>query len=193
MHAVPFFLTLLVWFPQGTRITCSLCTNVCVCVPTCPPHFPHQHLWVHWSINQLWSTEGSNSWTLFDIRQVGGEKRLYSCSYRVKKLRVNTTLMRGRESTRESSATNIPSEEPVDNHTWQGTREPITYNSKLSSTWIFRSQVRHKAQSKLWRHIAYSFLGIVHSKWQIHICKFSWPWDRNPLETRLPPFQNSQK
>lgn len=60
------------------------------------------------------------------MRQVGGEKRLYSCSSRVKKLSVNTTLIRGRESMRENSATNTPSEEPVDNHTRQGTREPIT-------------------------------------------------------------------
>ena len=59
------------------------------------------------------------------------------------------TLIRVREFTRESSVTNISSKGPVDNRTWQGTREPITYNSKLSSTWIFRSRVRHKVQSKL--------------------------------------------
>lgn len=59
------------------------------------------------------------------------------------------TLVRVRASTRESSVTNIPSEEPVDNCTWQGTSESIAYNSKLSSTWIFWSWVRHKVHSKL--------------------------------------------
>lgn len=124
-------------------------------------------------------------------------KTLYSCSYWVKKLPVNTTLIRVRESTRESGVTNTPGEESADNHTLQGTREPIAYNSKLSSTWIFQHWVRHKVQSKLWPHIVYAFSCSIHGKWQIHICKFSlkvsWPWDRNPLETRHSLFQHSQK
>lgn len=69
----------------------------------------------------------------------------------------------------KTNATNIPSKKPADKCIWEGTTDPITYNSKPSFTQIFWSRTRHKAQSKLWLHLGYFFSCVVHSKWQIHI------------------------
>lgn len=128
---------------------------LCVHLYALFPHFP-QHFQ---SIDQFITFEQQrlNFWTFFFfyIRQVLGRRGFI---HALTESRNSVWTHSGKsEPRKENSATNIPSKEPDDRCICQGTRDPITYNSKPSSTWIFWSWARHKAQSKLYLHLGYFF------------------------------------
>lgn len=184
MPGVPIILTPLVWLSQVTRITRSLCISVCSWY-ACPPTISHTNtFWIHWSIHQIWA-ERSNSWTFFYIRHVAGEKKLYSGSYWVsqspqEKAVLLACQVRSQLATTPGNAPGNPSRTIQSSHLHGFSR--LRWGKDLS---------------KLWPHIIHSFSCIVHSICQIHICKHSLKvistQDRNPLKTRLPPLQLSQK